>query len=222
MKRLVFLAALLCWPALAWAQGDQQAPTQPSGPTIFAPGSSGIDLGWGISTDNVGVTAYLVERCAGSACSSFSQIGSTTTELTYADRGLTPDAIYRYRVRARDAAGNFSTYTAILEARTRHQTPTLTWTDNSEASNPATSFIISRRDACGTGTYTDVATVDASITSWTDTTTQAQMMEYRVRAADADGESDNATSVCWLKERTVGARFTGREKTVPAVGLRQR
>ena len=70
---------------------------------------SQIDLSWTASTDNVGVTGYLVERCQGTGCSSFAQIG-TTAGTTYNDTGLTSGTSYTYRVRATDAAGNLSPY----------------------------------------------------------------------------------------------------------------
>lgn len=205
--------------ATTGAAGDSQAPTQPSSPSATAPGASGIDVGWGVSTDNVGVTGYRIERCTGSSCSSFVEIATTTSELTYADRGLTADTLYRYRIRAVDASVNFSTYSTIVEARTRTTSPTLTWADNS---NNETGFIISRRSACGSGTFSDIATVAAGTTTWSDTTTQTSEMEYRVRATNSAGDSANAGGVCWVKERPMRQNFTGRTPTVPSVGVRQR
>lgn len=199
--------------------GDTQAPTAPSALAAFAGGTTGIDLGWALSTDNVAVTAYRIERCAGSGCVNFAEIAQTTAALTYADRGLTPDVLYRYRLRSQDAIPNFSTYTSVVEARTRTQSPTLSWTDNS---SDETGFIIARREACGVGSFTDVVTVDAGITQWSDTTAQATEMEYRVRATNTGGDSANTSSICWTKERQVHTPFSGRTRTVPPVGVRQR
>ena len=64
--------------------------TPPSAPTGLSPtvsGSSQIDLSWTASTDNVGVTGYRVERCQGSGCSTFGEIGSALG-TTYTDIGL--------------------------------------------------------------------------------------------------------------------------------------
>src|SRR5206468_6317552 len=74
------------------------------------------------SSDNVGVTNYLVERCQGSGCTTFAQVGTATT-ITYNDTGLPASTSYVYRVRATDAAGNLSDYsntagTATLAAST--------------------------------------------------------------------------------------------------------
>ncbi len=69
-------------------------------------------LTWTASTDNVGVTGYLIERCQGVACSGFAQI-TTVATTTYTDTGLLDNTTYRYRVRATDAAGNLSAYSSI-------------------------------------------------------------------------------------------------------------
>lgn len=218
MKGALLLLGLLLLAGPAWAQGDQEPPSQPGTLGVFAPGTHGIDLGWGLSTDNVGVTGYRIERCQGVGCVSFAEIAQTTA-LVYADRALTADALYRYRVRAQDATPNFSTYTAIAEARTRATTPNISWTD---ASSDETGFIVSRRDACGEGNFNDLVTTEANQTGWSDTTTQTTMMEYQVRATGPGGDSANTTSICWTKERQVQTPFSGRAPTVPSVGVRQR
>ena len=76
-----------------------------------------INLSWTASTDNVGVTGYRVERCQGASCTSFVQIG-TPTGTTFSNTGLAAGTTYRYRVRAIDAAGNLSAYSAIATATT--------------------------------------------------------------------------------------------------------
>ena len=96
---------------------DTQPPTAPSGLTATAASSSQINLAWTASTDNVGVTGYLVERCQGAGCTSFAQIG-TSTSTTFSDTGLTASTSYSYRVRATDAAGNLSPYSNTASATT--------------------------------------------------------------------------------------------------------
>jgi hypothetical protein len=61
------------------------------------------------------VTAYLIERCQGSGCSSFSQIASVTA-TTYTDTGVSAGLSYTYRVRARDAVPNYSGYSSSIAA----------------------------------------------------------------------------------------------------------
>ena len=84
---------------------DTQAPTAPTNLGATAISGSQINLSWTASTDNVGVTGYLVERCQGAGCNNFAQIG-TTVGTTYNDTRLTSGTSYSYRVRATDAAGN--------------------------------------------------------------------------------------------------------------------
>src|SRR5207248_1621486 len=73
--------------AIGGGGGDTQPPTAPSSLGATAVNSSQINLSWTASTDNVGVTNYLVERCGGVACTSFAQIG-TSTGTTYNDTTL--------------------------------------------------------------------------------------------------------------------------------------
>jgi chitodextrinase len=82
-----------------------------------AASSTQINLGWTASTDIVGVTGYLIERCQGAGCTNFVQIG-TSTSITYNDTGLTVSTSYSYRVRATDAAGNLSGYSGTASAAT--------------------------------------------------------------------------------------------------------
>ena len=89
---------------------DTQAPTDPTNLIVTAVSGSQINLSWTGSTDNVGVTGYLIERCQGAGCSSFGRL-LTVPGTTYSDTGLIPSTSYTYRVKATDAAGNFSAYT---------------------------------------------------------------------------------------------------------------
>ena len=59
------------------AAPDTQAPTAPSGFGATAASSTQINLSWTASTDNVGVTNYLIERCQGAGCSNFAQIATS-------------------------------------------------------------------------------------------------------------------------------------------------
>lgn len=96
---------------------DTTPPTAPSGLTAAASTSSSISLSWTASTDNVGVTGYQVERCTSAGCSNFAQI-ATATGTTFSNSGLTGSTSYSYRVRAIDAAGNLSAFSAVASATT--------------------------------------------------------------------------------------------------------
>lgn len=95
--------------------------TSPSAPTNLSAvgGSAQIALSWLASTASSGITAYLVERCAGTNCTTFAQIASLGGAVTnYIDGGLISDTTYSYRVRSEDASGNFSSYSNVASATT--------------------------------------------------------------------------------------------------------
>ena len=92
-------------------------PTAPTSLTATALDGTQIALSWGASTDDVGVTGYLVERCLGAGCTSFAQIATMAT-TSYTNGGLAGGTTYRYRVRATDGSGNLSPYSNIASATT--------------------------------------------------------------------------------------------------------
>jgi len=102
--------------------GDTQAPTAPANLVIVATSSSEVDLSWQVSTDNVGVVNYVVERCPGSACSNFTPFGAVTA-APYYDTSTAASGSYSYRVRAFDAAGNASAYSNIVSTSTPAASP---------------------------------------------------------------------------------------------------
>jgi len=96
---------------------DTTAPTVPASLFATTTGTTTIKATWDASTDYYGVTAYKVERCQGAGCTNFAQVGMVT-DSPFPDSGLTPGASYSYRVRATDAAGNLSGYSAVSSATT--------------------------------------------------------------------------------------------------------
>ena len=99
---------------------DTQAPNAPSGLTATATSSSEIGLSWTASTDNVGVTGYRIERCAGTGCTTFAQVGTTSgaNATTFTSTGLTGSTSYSFRIQATDAAGNLSGYSNVASSTT--------------------------------------------------------------------------------------------------------
>ena len=95
------------------AAGAVPTPTAPGSLLASVVSSSQINLSWVASTESGGtVASYLVERCAGSGCSNFTQVGTSTT-TTYNDAGLASGTSYSYRVRAKDTANNVSLYSNV-------------------------------------------------------------------------------------------------------------
>ncbi|MEQ9619015.1 MAG: right-handed parallel beta-helix repeat-containing protein [Deltaproteobacteria bacterium] len=89
---------------------DNSPPATPTVLTAIVISSSQINLSWGSSTDNVGVSGYRIYR-NGSAT-------TTTTDTYYSDTGLKQSTKYSYTVTAYDAAGNESEHSAQASATT--------------------------------------------------------------------------------------------------------
>jgi chitodextrinase len=172
--------------------------------TASATGTSQIGLSWTASTDNLGVTGYQVERCQGAACSNFALV-ATVTGASYNDIGLEAASTYRYQVRAADAAGNLSGYSAIAVATTQTTTDTtvpavpttlvataasssqigLTWTASTDNVG-VIGYRVERCQGVGCAVFTEVATVAG--TGYNDTgVLGSTTYSYRLRAADASG-----------------------------------
>ena len=182
---------------------DTQAPTAPTGLAATAVSASRIDLSWTAATDNVGVAGYRVERCQGSLCTSFAEVGQPTA-LSYSDTGLAAGTTYNYRVRAVDAAGNLGPYSAIVTQTTPSpdtQAPTaptglaatavsasridLSWT----AATDNVGVAGYRVERCQGSLCTSFAEVgQPTALSYSDTGLAAgTTYNYRVRAVDAAG-----------------------------------
>ncbi|TAL07416.1 MAG: DNRLRE domain-containing protein [Chloroflexota bacterium] len=93
---------------------DTSPPTAPSSFSATAAGSTTINLAWGASTDNVGVTGYELYRT--DLAGPLALLGPAT--LTYQDTSLTPSTTYTYTVLARDAATNPSAIAGPQSATT--------------------------------------------------------------------------------------------------------
>ena len=91
--------------------GDTEPPTAPGTPTVSDITTSSARISWAASTDNVGVTGYVVQSAAGATLAT-----SSTTSATLS--GLAADTSYTVRVVARDAAGNTSQPSATVTFRT--------------------------------------------------------------------------------------------------------
>lgn len=91
---------------------DVTAPSVPAGFSATKFSSTRIDLAWSASSDNVAVTGYQLRRATNSGFST----GVTDIDLgnvtSYSNTGLTPSTQYWYKVRAKDASGNYSAYSS--------------------------------------------------------------------------------------------------------------
>jgi chitodextrinase len=188
---------------------DTTAPSAPGSLAAVAAGGTQINLNWSASSDNVGVTGYLVERQPSGG--SFTQVG-TPTAITFSDTGLTAGTTYSYRVRAKDAVGNLSAYSSVASATTTAadtQPPSVpsnlsvtaagstninvTWTASTDNVG-VTGYRVERSQGTGSTTYTQVGT--PSTASFNDVgLLPSTVYNYRVRATDAIGNLSGYSTV---------------------------
>ena len=181
---------------------DTQPPTTPGTPTAIITCGSAV-LRWTPSTDNYGVVAYEIYRASGTL-GAFALVATTST-TTYNHSGV---GFFRFQIRARDTAGNFSAFTpaitvAVPACPNDTQPPT---TPGSPAVSAATASTISliwaastdnlgvleydiwRAPGASGGTFGQVGT--STTTSFTDTGLAAgTTYRYQVRARDAAGNA---------------------------------
>ena len=177
-------------------------PSQPGTLTATAASASEVDLSWGASTGSV--SGYLIERCQGASCTSFTQIAAPAgTGTSYKDTGLSAGTSYSYRVRATDTAGDLSPYsntaTAVTPAATPPSQPgtlTATAVSGSEvdlswgaSTGSVSGYLIERCQGASCTSFTQIAAPAGTGTSYKDTTVAASTSySYRVRATDTAGD----------------------------------
>ncbi len=191
------------------AAAHTKLPLAPTTLDAAATSSTVVGLTW---VDNAtDETSYAVERCEGAACTDFVQVASLVLNSTsYSDAGLTPNSLYRYRVRAISSVGG-GAYSNIDDAPTdipidpsglaavamSFTEIALDWQDES---NNETGFIIERCQGVGCGDFAVIQLVGANVNSYSDPTVLAdQSYSYRVQAvktgSGASGFSNTASAV---------------------------
>src|SRR5262249_32792835 len=145
------------------------------------------------------ISQYLIERCQGAGCSSFTQV-ATASRTTFSNTALTGATSYSYRVRATDTAASPGPYSDGSTATTAGPALTtrtnltataasssqinLSWTAATETGGTISQYLIERCQGTGCSTFTQVAT--ASGTTYNDIALSASTSySYRVRATDA-------------------------------------
>jgi glucose/arabinose dehydrogenase len=136
---------------------DTQAPTTPGTPSCSGIGADHLTLGWGASSDNVGVLAYDIYEHGNKISEAPGNV--TSKDLT----GLTPNTTYNLTVFARDAAGNVSPASAAANCTT------LPSSDTTPPTTPADL------------TVTSVLATSAGL-SWGASTDDVAVISYEIRS----------------------------------------
>jgi len=196
-------------PGGSGSSRDMTAPSVPTGLIAAAAGSTGINLSWDPSTDNIGVTAYIVLRDGAQV--------ATPAATNYADTGLSAASVYNYTVFARDAAGNMSTPASVsgmtASASSDSTPPTtpsnlvafaigegridLTW--NTSTDNVGvTGYRLERCTGFGcTLNFAQISAPPALIYSDTSSLLPSSTYGYRVRATDGAGNFSGFSSIAY-------------------------
>lgn len=95
---------------VAQTGGDSEAPSTPANLSAASITQTSFVLSWAGSTDNVGVTGYNIYRNG-------LKIGETAA-TNFAVSGLSGNTVYNMTVKAKDAAGNTSDFSALLAITT--------------------------------------------------------------------------------------------------------
>ncbi|MFF0086563.1 PQQ-dependent sugar dehydrogenase [Streptomyces canus] len=139
------------------AATDSQAPSRPGQPSCSDIGEDGLTLAWGASTDNVGVTAYDLYEHG-------NKIGEAPgTSTSKALTGLTPGTPYNLTVIARDAAGNTSPASPVVDCTTK---------PGSDTTPPTRPGTLSAADV----------TANSAVLSWGASTDNRAVVGYDVRS----------------------------------------
>ncbi len=175
-------------------------PLPPTAPTNLTARASGANvvLSWRNNTTNQ--TSVIIERATSAATLSFTQIGTVAgTATTFTDATVAPTTTYVYQVRAVNAVGStlsaqvtfttpappLPTAPTRLRAAASGANVVLTWTNGTNQTN-----IVVQRANSGTTTFTTLATLGATATTYSDATAvQGTAYTYQVYATNAVGSS---------------------------------
>jgi chitodextrinase len=178
---------------------DVVAPSAPGSLNAVTASGSQINLNWSASTDNVGVSGYRIERCAGAGCGNFAEF-ATTGSTSYSVGSLASATSYSFRVRAYDAVPLNGGYSPTASATTQDNTPpsapaslsataasgtqiNLSWSAASDNVGVVEYFVEScQGGGCGNfALLTTTSSTSYNVTSLSPATSYS----YRVRARDA-------------------------------------
>ncbi|MDZ7364066.1 MAG: fibronectin type III domain-containing protein [candidate division KSB1 bacterium] len=178
-----------------------QAPNAPTNLAATAASSSQIDLTWTDNSSNE--DGFIIQRSATSG-SGFSDIDTVAGNMTsFSDTGLNGNTPYYYKVAAYNGTGRSdsneanattnpnapSTPTDLTATATSSSQIDLSWTDASSTNNATARFRIERKTG-SSGTYTQIDSVNAPTTTYSNAgLSEGTQYYYRVRAVNVTGHS---------------------------------
>ncbi|WP_165861147.1 fibronectin type III domain-containing protein [Paenibacillus paeoniae] len=203
---------------------DVTPPSQPTNLQVTAKTSSSVSLSWNASTDNVGVTGYIV---------SYGSNGTNVSGTTAVISGLSANTSYTFTVKARDAAGNqsaaSSSVTVTTDAPVVDVTPPSQPTNLQATAKTSTSVSLSwnaSTDNVGVTGYTvsygttsvNTIATSATISGLAPSTSYA----FTVKAYDAAGNisaasvslsvTTDAANVCSTQAWSADTAYTGGQR----------
>jgi len=198
---------------------DTTPPTAPSNLQATAPSANRVDLTWGASSDLKGIAAYDIYR-NGDLSSPLATVNGNTT--TFSDTTVAQQTGYSYVVKARDPSNNVSdasntanvtTPSSDAEAPTAPSSlaavaPSATRVDLTWTASTDNSGVIDKYDIYRNGSVNPIATVNGSLTSYSDLTVSAATpYSYTVRARDASANTSGDSNVAQVTTPSLGVLF---------------
>jgi chitodextrinase len=198
---------------------DTTAPTAPTALTASGTTATTTNLSWTAATDNVAVTAYDVYQGA--------TLKATVTTTTYAVTGLTASTAYTFSVKAKDAAGNVSASSNVVNVTTLISTLTYCTSQGNSVADELIGRVqlgtINNASTGGTG-YTDFTSISTNVTlgtantititpTWTGTKYKegySVWIDY-----NKDGDFTDAGEQVWTKAASTTTPVSG-SFTIPA------
>ncbi|HVX24297.1 MAG TPA: Ig-like domain-containing protein [Candidatus Saccharimonadales bacterium] len=182
-------------PFSASSSTDTTPPTIPTNVQTTSVRDNAIDLSWGDSTDDVGVTGYKIYRNG--------NLVGTATTTSFTDNNLTPVTNYTYTVKAYDAANNTSAASAGLATATAYDTTAPSLPSNLQTTAQTDTSVSLSWDAAsdnvevaGYNIYRDGQLLTSTIgTSFTDTGLQVHTSySYTIETYDTSSNTSGQTA----------------------------